>query len=179
MKTQKSIAGKTTGSLMNYLMGNNSTLPQVGKGCTLLSWTDRHAYEVMSVSEDGKRVVIQQYLPERTDKNGMSESQDYSYTKLNGFNEVILWRNGAWRKECSKILMVEEYNVSFQAECLKRQSELGAAYKYQDVWNEMIKPLFDEDGDMMLIEGKTKIQKSYPKVNILWGQKEEYYDYSF
>lgn len=165
MKLQKSIAGHTTGSLTNYLMGNNATLPQVGKGCTLLSWTDRHAYEVMSVSEDGKRVVIQQYKPERIDSNGFSEDQHYKYEVLNGFDEVIVWKWGAWRKELKSIQFTEEYAKTI-GPSFWGSDEQAALYP-----NNQTHPI--------LISGKTEIKTTYEKVNILWGTKEEYYDYSF
>lgn len=59
MTLQKSTAGKTTGSLFNHLMGNNATLPEVGKGATILHWTDRSAYEVVEVSESRMECIIQ------------------------------------------------------------------------------------------------------------------------
>lgn len=115
-----------TGSFINMMMSSNSTLPQVGEGATILGWTDRHAYEVMSVSKDYRVVVIQQYQPERVDSLGMSDSQDYKYENLSGYNETVVWKWGAWRK----------------------------VYKRLD---------------------KTE----YSKVNIIFGVKDEYYDYSF
>lgn len=82
-KVQKSVAGHTTGSFINYMMGNNSTLPEVGKGCTILGWSDRHAYEVMNVSVDGKKVTIQQMKTEWTKVNILwgtkQEYYDYSF----------------------------------------------------------------------------------------------------
>jgi len=169
MKTQKSILGKTTGSLINYVMGNNKTLPEVGKGATILSWSDRHAYEVMSISEDGKRVIIQKYLSERIDTNGMSESQEYKYEKLNGFDEVIVWRNNAWRKEIIEIVFTKEYG-----EYVKNN--------LNDFWKTEDYKLLYPNNEIQLqhvIKGKTKLIKKYPKVNIIWGIKDEYYDYSF
>ena len=169
MKTQKSILGKTTGSLINYVMGNNKTLPEVGKGATILSWSDRHAYEVMSISEDGKRVIIQKYLSERIDTNGMSESQEYKYEKLNGFDEVIVWRNNAWRKETKEIVYTKEYGEYVNN-------------NLKDFWkSEDYKLLFPNNEIHLqhIIEGKTKSIKRYSKINIIWGVKDEYYDYSF
>lgn len=154
---QKSRAGVTTGSFFNYLMGNNQSVPVVGKGATVLHWTDRSAYEVMSVSEDGKRVVIQQYNAKRIDSLGMSECQDYEYKELNGFDETIVYRNGAWRKEIEEIEFIDHDSLS----------------------REQIKSCFDEKGNIRVVEGLTKVVKRYPKINILFGVKKEYYDYSF
>ena len=118
---------KETGSFINMMMSNNSTVPEVGKGATVLSWTDRHAYEVIEVSDDKKRVVVQQYNAKRIDGNGMSDSQEYEYKELNPKKEVIVWRWGAWRWERDKLLM----------------------------------------------------KRIYSKINIVWGEKREYYDYTF
>lgn len=166
MKNQKSYLGKTTSSVTNWLMGNNNTLPEVGKGATLLFHTDRYAYEVMEVSKDGKRVLIQEYDAERIDNNGMSESQQYKYEKLNGRNETIVWRNGSWKKEFENI----EYTKEF-SEWIENNWE---------EWSKTDKSfLYDENGDIKLIEGKTCLKKRYEKISVLWGHKEKYHDYSF
>lgn len=146
-----------TGSFINMLMSNNSSTPEVGNGATILSWTDRHAYEVMSVSDDYKRVVIQQYLPERIDNLGMSESQDYKYEKLNGRDETLVWKWNSWRRESKYITWDDlyEYDKSDDSE------------------------LFDDNACLQLVKGKTKMVTEYPKVSIIFGIKQEYYDYSF
>jgi len=71
--------GKETGSLINHLMGNSlQPDPFVGQGATFLSWTDRYPGTV--VSWDGKRVGVQEDKYVRVDGNGMSESQEYTFT---------------------------------------------------------------------------------------------------
>lgn len=88
--------GKETGSVINYLSSNNPTPPVVGKGATELCWTDRHAWFVQEVSNDGKRVIIEGTDAIRTDDNGMSESQSYRYKPNGNIRELrFLW--GAWR----------------------------------------------------------------------------------
>lgn len=75
--------GRDTGSLVNYVQGNSkSVTPEAGMGATILGWSDRHAATIVSVDKyRGRvRVGIQQDNSVRTDKNGMSESQDYSFT---------------------------------------------------------------------------------------------------
>jgi len=69
-----------TGSFVNLIMsGNkNSELPKVGDGATILHWTDRTAGTVISVSE--KAIEVQEDKDVRTDKNGMSDSQEYEYS---------------------------------------------------------------------------------------------------
>ncbi|MFV0536818.1 MAG: hypothetical protein ACK5M3_05520 [Dysgonomonas sp.] len=158
---QKQLKPSTeTGSFINMLMSSNSSIPEVGKGATVLLWTDRHAYEVMKVSDDKKRVVIQRYEPERIDNLGMSESQDYKYEKLNDFEHIVVWRHGAWRFERDELKVLDEdYFYS------RPRKEIEASY--------------DENGIMIHQEGLTKWVKKYYKVNIIFGVKREYYDYSF
>lgn len=86
------------GSEVNSLMGNSKdTTPEVGKGATIMLWTDRHAYEVMKVSEDKTKATIQRYEAERTDDNGMSDSQQYKYEKLGRIKKEIAFQWGKWR----------------------------------------------------------------------------------
>lgn len=157
--TQKKLKpGVETGSFVNMMMSQNSTLPEVGKGATVLHWTDRSAYEVMAVSEDKKRVVVQQYHPKRIDGNGMSDSQEYEYKELNGFNEVVVWKWGAWRWEKEVIRFVNP--------------PTGYSKEHEKYYDQ-------ETGRLRLIEGVTKKVKEYSKVSILWGVKREYYDFTF
>lgn len=162
---------KNTGSFFNMVMGNNSTLPEVGKGATILLWTDRHAYEVMEVSDDKKSCIIEQYLPERVDKLGMSDHQEYKYEKTNGFKQKVVWRREKWRLEIKTIEFLDSYYKEYE-QAKKEIGPLNARKQYID-------SLFDGYGNLILVEGKTRVKKSYSPVNILFGQKREYYDFSF
>lgn len=71
-------AGTETGSLMNHVMSRLATpTPEVGMGATILMWTDRHAATIVKVTPT--QVHVQQDKATRVDKNGMSDSQDYTY----------------------------------------------------------------------------------------------------
>ena len=120
--------GTETGSLMNYLMGNNITVPVVGEGATVLGYTDRHAYEVIEVSPDFRSVTIQRYNPKRIDTDGIGDSQEYEYEELYPHTDHIVWKWNSWR------LKVKRY------------------------------------------DGKPGWE--YPKINIVFGIRDEYYDYS-
>lgn len=161
-------AGKDTGSFFNFLMGNNATVPVVGKGATILHWSDRTAYEVTWVSDNGKSVKIRKYLAERTDNLGMSDSQDYEYKELIGSEIEIVWRHGAWRRKYERM----EFEPAFLLE-YDRQPQT------HERWCEYFLPLRNEDGTYKLVEGKTYLKVSYEKVNIIFGVLLEYYDYSF
>lgn len=149
--------GIETASLVNHLMSGCSKTPKVGEGATILRWTDREAFEVIEVSKDEKRVVIQRYRPKRIDKNGMGEDQHYEYKELLDDKLELVFKWGAWR--------IKSTIVDF---------EKGYEYSRDDD-NE----LFDEKSRLKIVEGKTRYATSYSKVNIAWGVKDHYYDYTF
>jgi hypothetical protein len=60
-------------------MENEQPKPVVGMGVTMCYWSDRHAGTVIAVSESGREVTVQQDKAFRSDKNGMSEAQEYDY----------------------------------------------------------------------------------------------------
>lgn len=94
--------GKDTGSLTNAMMSAASVAPQVGKGATLLSWTDRYAYFVNSVSADGKTCVIERAIAIREDNNGMSDAQSYRYKRHEAGDTTpitLRFRHGKWRQQ--------------------------------------------------------------------------------
>lgn len=88
------------GSLNNLLYSKvKAPIPEVGMGATMLSWTDRHPYTIIEVSKSGKRIKVQSDSWERTDKNGLSEHQEYKYiSDPNGsIEELSLRKDGSWR----------------------------------------------------------------------------------
>lgn len=90
------------GNLINRVMENTtSNKPTVGMGATILGYSDRHAATVVSVSKDGKSVDIQRDTATRTDKNGMSECQDYEYSPNPDapIESYTLRKNGTWVRE--------------------------------------------------------------------------------
>ncbi len=68
---------------LNSLTSFTNHEPIVGMGATILFWSDRHAYEVLSVSEDGTDVVIQRYRTCRIDNEPpFSIGQRYEFKEL-------------------------------------------------------------------------------------------------
>jgi hypothetical protein len=90
----------TTGSFINnlYQEAINTPTPEVGMGATLLSWTDRKAATIIEVSKSGKKITVQPDKATRTDSNGMSESQSYTYepNPKAYTTEYSLRQNGRW-----------------------------------------------------------------------------------
>lgn len=93
--------GSQTGSFNNHLMtqGPQET-PEVGDGATVCQWTDRAAATVVSVSEDGRTVVVQEDSATRTDSNGMSDCQHYAYARDPRGRKwtFVKDRSGDWRE---------------------------------------------------------------------------------
>jgi hypothetical protein len=55
--------------------------PYVGMGATVNHWSDRYPATIIQITHNGKRLVLQEDKYTRTDQNGMSECQEYSYEK--------------------------------------------------------------------------------------------------
>jgi len=104
-----------------------------------------------------------------------TDSQQYKYEKLVDRQEVIVWRNGAWRRECETIDFCDDYNAVFD----RLESLCTTNEQRHNLIKKMFIPLFDENHKLMLVEGKTRKKRQYEKVNIIFGVKDEYYDYSF
>ena len=117
-----------TSSLVNHIMSSNGTRPEVGKGATILRWTDRQAYEVVNVSKDGKEVVLQRYSPRRADDRGMTDAQEYIYDTLIESYLTLRFRYGRW------------------------YAKYGG-----------------DDGEKPV----------YDRIHVIFGEKMEYYDFSF
>ena len=75
----KPIQHNTMFSFPNDLMGGGT--PSTEKGCTEVMWSDRHAWFINSVSEDGKTIEIERPKVVRTDSNDMSECQTYDFQR--------------------------------------------------------------------------------------------------
>ena len=163
---------KTTGSFYNWLYGNNATAPEVGKGATELCWTDRHAYEVVWVSEDKTECDIQRYKAERIDGLGMSDCQTYKYETLIGLPIRLVWRdikNAGWFIKGSEIKFTPKY-----------VRECGEYFPAQSLTKEQSEEIYQgECHPQNVVEGITKEYVVYHRMNVVFGAKMEYYDFSF
>lgn len=89
-----------TGSLVNMLMDGATTVePEVGMGATLVYWTDRAPATVVEVSKTGHKIVVQEDTATRTDSNGMSDAQSYSYERNESgrLHEATRRKDGSYR----------------------------------------------------------------------------------
>lgn len=91
--------GTETANLNNWLMSGTKgqPLPEVGMGATILMRTDRKAATIVKVTRT--QVHVQEDKAIRTDKNGMSDSQEYRYERQPE-SEVLVYRlrkNGSYK----------------------------------------------------------------------------------
>lgn len=109
--------GTDTGSVTNWMMATpNSKVAEAGTGATILCWTDRQAATIVKVTP--KTVHVQRDIATRIDKNGMSESQEYSYTpNPKALVEVFRLTKTGWRNPSGFHLSIghrdEYYDYSF------------------------------------------------------------------
>ena len=153
------------GGFFNQLMSNNSSVPEVGKGATILHYSDRDAYEVLEVNEEKKTCVIQKYNAKRIDGNGMSDAQTYEYKELEGSPFTLYWKYNAWRRKRIYFEWILEKDCWPTQEMSDEYKAKGGEYAGAFLATE--------------IPGLTKKRTSWDKVNIIFGVKREYYDFSF
>lgn len=175
--TQKGKRIGAAGSFQNQLMSHNSTMPEVGKGATQLHYTDRTCFEVISVSEDGKSARLQ-YLEAKHDKSleGGQGHQNWILEPTERFLNVV-WRNNAWRTVGREVVFTDE----FVKDCESK------GITYIGIWMrknnpELADKIWGTEGSPMpenVVEGYTKEKKRFDKINILFGVKDYYYDWSF
>ena len=176
VKKQK-LKMRNTGSFFNLLMGNNQSVPVVGKGATIMHWTDRSVAEVISVSEDGMRVVIESLNAEYDGEKGTAQMghQDWKFSPT-GIFKTIVWFRGAWRYENFEVVFTKE----FKEEANKNGADDFFGIYLSKTYPEMAKEIYaDECYPQKVVAGITRLKKRYDKVNILFGQKNYHYDWSF
>jgi len=172
------------GGFFNQLMGNNKSVPVVGEGATYLMYSDRHAYEVISVDEENQSCVIERYDPERTDNLGMSDSQGYKYEKLTGSRLTLVWRKkqgGCWCVHSKEVRIIPKVLKEME----KVSNKWNPFDQIKEVYGQEVYDQVCEQKDpdsrwaANIVEGITKEYDRYHPFSIIFGVKQEYYDYSF
>lgn len=159
---------KETGSFINLMMGNNASIPVVGEGATELLWTDRHTYKVIEFDEAKKMCKIQRYEPERIDNYGMSV---YKYEKLTEEVKTLVYRNRAWRQKCR--------SIRYRKDWMDKQPK-GTYFFAKNLTPEQHQEIYGcEMHPQNVVEGITEEYFTFPKINIIFGVLDEYYDFSF
>lgn len=161
-KRQRAKVG-VAGSFFNQLMSNNSSVPVVGKGATEMLYSDRHCYEVLEVSEDGKTVKMEVLDAEWDNTKPGGQGHQNWILKPTGRFVTVQWRNNAWKVRSQKVMFTESY-----------ASTLGAKFHGSEDYKKCF-----QDGEMIVVDGITELKTEWHKINILFGEKNYYYDWEF
>ena len=179
MKTIKKQSRKVgvAGGFVNQMMGNNATSPEVGKGATILMYSDRHAYEVIEVSNGGNACVIRAMDCKFVGQCYGDEQYTYSSNESNHtYNLEWNEKKGQWGKVWESVEIIKSL-----AKKLENQYGFG--------WMEFLpvpyRSLISDDTSngmntqLLLVDGVTKKYKNFSKVSVIFGVMEEYCDPTF
>jgi len=178
-KTQTRKIG-VAGGFINQMMGNNTTTPVVGAGATILMYSDRDAYEVIEVSNDGNSCVIREM--DTTFVGSGYGDERYTY-KSNPENHT---KNLEWNSKKQK--WGEVYFTTEIIKSLAKSYDKKYGYGWLDIlleengltYDEMRTSEYDFHGKQLkLIDGLTKQYKNFNPISIIFGVMEQYRDPSF
>jgi len=176
LKKRQSRKVGVAGGFINQVMGNNCSVPVVGEGATVLSYSDRHAYEVIEVNEDRTECVIRPMDCKFVGNGYGDERYEYSSNEKNKSMKVE-WneKKKCWGKTWKYINIIK----SLRDKLIK---------EYGFKWAEHLPVPYNEIVDGVkagvytkykLVKGVTKEYKEFHKISIIFGVMEEYRDPSF
>jgi hypothetical protein len=155
-------------------MSNNESVPVVGEWATICHWSDRDVAIIREVTNDGKRVVIEHcstVADEKAREIGIGH-QLWNHTP-NGHLQTLVYRNNSWRVESNTIVFTKEF-------ILKAELENNHWSLWKSLTEDQYKEIYgDKCRPQNIIEGITKFKKEYSKINILFGECNYHYDWSF
>jgi hypothetical protein len=160
------------GSFINQMMSNNATLPEIGKGATKMHYTDRTCYEVVEVSDDKKTVKLER-LEAVADPNFKNDigHQNWILNPTGQFVTVV-WRRDAWRIKSTVIRFTKKFVASAEAAGHFAIARALTPEQHAAVYGDDIRP-------RNVVDGITESAFEYSKINLLFGVKDYYYDWSF
>ena len=169
------------GGFINQMMGNNSTNPIVGEGATILHYSDRSAYEVIEVSNEGMSCTIR-----KMDCNFIGSSYgDERYTyKSNKENEKmnLEWnsKKGSWGVVYYSIEIIKSLVKKYNKEHGWGGTDVLLASKGLQ-WDDLFDKVHEDNyyNSMKIIKGLTKEYRNFNPTSIIFGLMEEYRDPSF
>lgn len=90
----------------------NETIPEVGMGATHRVGSDSYPYTIVEVVSD-KKIIVQQDAARRTDSNGLSESQEYEYTRNPDSPKIVVTKrkDGRWRRQGESITSTMTFSL--------------------------------------------------------------------
>ncbi len=168
------------GGFINQMMGNNSTTPVVGEGATILMYSDREAYEVIEVSNDGMQCVIRQMDAKNIgtsygDERYTFQSNPENHTRtMEWSNKKQCWGEVSYTTEIIKSLQKKYYTQYGFGWSKILLAEHGFTY------DDLTTSEYDYHGKQLkLVDGLTKKYKNFHKTSIIFGVMEQYRDPSF
>jgi len=175
MKKQSRKVG-VAGGFINQMMGNNSSIPKVGEGATILMYSDRQANEVTWVSGDGLSCKIRSMNCKNVGSGYGDESYTYS-SNLEATEITVEWNE---KKKCWGTV---SHTIDIKKSLAKK---LYDQYGYG--WTEFLPVSYDSliEGEyngmytkLKLAKGITKEYKNFNAVSIIFGIMEQYRDPHF
>lgn len=96
------------GSVQNRIAEQSAQVePQVGMGATITAYTDRYAATIVKVT--AVQVHVRRDIATRIDKNGFSESQEYSYQpNPEALIDIFRKTKRGWRNSAGNGLLIGE-----------------------------------------------------------------------
>ena len=164
-----------SGGFINQMMGNNSSIPIVGEGATILMYSDREAYQVIEVSDDGLSCVIQQMNTKHLGKSYGDERYEYS-DNPKGYTMNIEWnaRKSCWGEVTYSVDIIKSLAKKYYKEYGYGWTNILLA-EHSLTYDDII------DGEKMgmltkhkLIEGLTKKYKNFNKISVIFGVMDKY-----
>ena len=160
-------------------MGNNRTEPKVGEGATILMYSDRQAYEVTEVGEDGNTCKIRPMKCKFIGQSYGDERYEYE-SNLEAPEETLEWsdRKSKW----CKVYHTIQIQKSIQKRLIDKygwgwhkflEEECGVAYDDLRINKN------DHMSGFKLHKGVTKEYKSMHPISIIFGVMSQYRDPSF
>jgi hypothetical protein len=170
-----------SGSFFNYLMSNNSSIPVAGEYATIMHYTDRSVVKVHSVSDCGKKVVLETLhtIADKSQECDMGH-QNWIHQPTGQFWSIE-YRNNGWKQVQQIIEFSEEFTNSVPEPYANKKYDFVNVVKYlQEQMPETHALIYGDDYmPSNHVEGFTKVRKRYNKVNILFGVARYYYDWEF
>jgi len=167
------------GGFINQMMGNNSSIPIVGEGATILGYSDRQAYQVIEVSDDGLSCVIQEMNTKFVGESYGDERYEYS-DNSEGHTLTLEWnaKKSCWGEISYSVDIIKSLEKKYYKEY---------GYGWLDILLSERGLTYDDivegEGEGMfyhkLIDGLTKKYKNFSRTSIIFGVAEQYRDPSF
>jgi hypothetical protein len=164
------------GSLVNFMMSNNQTLPKVGEHATILSHTDRSVCIVRKFNAEKKTVVIELCDTVASKPNSQIGHQEWKHTP-NGNMVELKYAYGSWKQVEKSYDFTDEF-----LDKLCKESKTTCVSAYLRNHNPELANKIWANGSMFpsaLIEGVTKEVKRYHTMRIIFGVCDYHYDWSF